>query len=444
MDIRSRYSVLEVLGGSGTVYAAVDRISFQKRVIKILALPDYQKELHYLRMLQPYEVPRLLDAYAWKDGGMIVMQMEEGETLESRIRREGPLPEEEILSVSLKLCAILMKLQQLRPGVLHLDLKPSNVWIRTDGSVCLLDFGSAARFWPDGTVQEPYLGTYGYMDPAAGTISFLKADLDTYGFGRILSRMMSGYAGTGKKYHYSRELKKIAKRAVRRTGSGRRGRYSSAEKLMEHLKAAEKQFKGRGEHHPLHLLRLFMLMGWSAAFVIVFLLYVYDPRIGESVTDDQKERIAEAVCTAETELFYRLQYMELLQAKEDFSIPSQTLKKILWQQEISLQKAQEREEDPVILLENLKRLILLYVLRGDELGTYADERVLKLCGRGLDMLASVNMKEEEKWVREQEEYFLRTAITVLEGCADSDEEEELLEMYRNRMKLWEMEKREKK
>ncbi len=79
-------------------------------------------------------------------------------------------------------------------GVLHRDLKPANVMLRTDGSLCLIDFGLAKANELDAelTGTREIFGTPYYMSPEQGHAELIDARSDLYSLGVIFFEMLTG------------------------------------------------------------------------------------------------------------------------------------------------------------------------------------------------------------------------------------------------------------
>ncbi len=90
----------------------------------------------------------------------IVMAYVDGETLSTRLTREGPLDEKRSLALVLP---IVDGLEQVHAaGYLHRDIKPSNIVIGADGAPVLLDFGAARRALGDRTRSLTAVVSDGY------------------------------------------------------------------------------------------------------------------------------------------------------------------------------------------------------------------------------------------------------------------------------------------
>ena len=75
--------------------------------------------------------------------GYMVMEYEEGQALDARLRREEPFDEEALFDTFLPLLDGLSVVHEA--GFIHRDIKPANIFIRNDGSPVLLDFGAARQ-----------------------------------------------------------------------------------------------------------------------------------------------------------------------------------------------------------------------------------------------------------------------------------------------------------
>ncbi len=109
-------------------------------------------------------IVRVINFFRANETVYMVMQYERGKSLQEHILdQEKPLPEEFIRKVFTELCNGLREVHTQK--LLHLDIKPANIYIRTDGSPVLLDFGSARQTL---TLMQPNLPpsyTPGFASP---------------------------------------------------------------------------------------------------------------------------------------------------------------------------------------------------------------------------------------------------------------------------------------
>jgi len=182
------YEVLDELasGGMGVVYRARDRALDRLVAIKIIR-PDVataslrERFLREARVLATFSHPNIVPVHrAGEADGMAyyVMDFLHGETLAERLRR-GPLTTGEFRMLADHLLAALEVVHE--HGVVHRDVKPSNVFL-TAGRAVLSDFGISKPSSGDAgglTAPGHIVGTPGYMPPEqlAGSDVTVRTDL---------------------------------------------------------------------------------------------------------------------------------------------------------------------------------------------------------------------------------------------------------------------------
>lgn len=128
--------------------------------------------------------PRFLGM--WQEGERIFLMMEVvfGSSLETLLKRRGALTERQTARMGMELAAGLKYLHELPEPVLFRDVKPSNILIRQDGRIKLLDLGCVCRL---GERTQSLAGTPGYGAPEQFEAGHaLTAACDVYGLGRTL------------------------------------------------------------------------------------------------------------------------------------------------------------------------------------------------------------------------------------------------------------------
>jgi eukaryotic-like serine/threonine-protein kinase len=177
--IGGRYVVLAELGrgGMGVVWRAEDRVMGRYVAVKELHLPsglgEQERRLFRERLLREARTagrlnhPGIVTVYdVIADGGVdhIVMELIEARTLADVVAASGPLDERTGVSVTQQLLDALGAAHD--SGVVHRDVKPSNVMVGAKGRVKLTDFGIAqAAEDPRLTTTGSLVGSPGYMAP---------------------------------------------------------------------------------------------------------------------------------------------------------------------------------------------------------------------------------------------------------------------------------------
>jgi hypothetical protein len=206
--IGGRYVVLAELGrgGMGIVWRAEDRVMGRQVAVKELhlpaGLPAEERRLFHERLLREARTAgRLSDAGivtvhdVVTDGGVdhIVMELVDAPTLADVVARSGPLDEQTALSVAGQLVSALRAAHD--NGVVHRDVKPSNVLMRADGRVKLTDFGIAqAADDPRLTTTGSIVGSPAYLSPERLDGQPATAASDMWALGSTLHHALTGRA----------------------------------------------------------------------------------------------------------------------------------------------------------------------------------------------------------------------------------------------------------
>jgi formylglycine-generating enzyme required for sulfatase activity len=130
-------------------------------------------------------VVKVLRCFEARNTAYLQMPFYRGEALHSLLQSSGTLNEEEALALARPLLGALEYLHQR--GVLHLDIKPANIYVTEEGVPILLDFGSATP------VTGKNLGSEGYAAPEQSGGRHTGPVTDIYGLAATLYRCISGH-----------------------------------------------------------------------------------------------------------------------------------------------------------------------------------------------------------------------------------------------------------
>lgn len=191
-----RYKCIKKIGqgGMSSVFLCVDNNIHKKWAVKIIPCKKTEhfsvgSEIALLKSLDYYMFPRITDAFFKDDCIGIVTDYIEGETLDSYLKREGPLPINTALRYFEELLLSLDYLHSQNPGILYLDMKPDNIMIRPDGEIRLIDFGIAGSILLKGRSY----GTIGYSPPEQYvTGQTLTEKTDIFALAMTLYSMLTG------------------------------------------------------------------------------------------------------------------------------------------------------------------------------------------------------------------------------------------------------------
>lgn len=197
------YRLVEQLGqgGMATVFKAyhpaLDRYVAIKALHPALTgeqnfLLRFQREAQVVARLEHPNIVPIYDYSEHEGRPYLVMKFIEGETLKARLKR-GPLDKTELANVVDSVGAALSYAHT--QGVLHRDVKPSNVLLASDGRIYLADFGLArmAEAGESTISSDVMLGTPQYISPeqASGRRD-LDNGTDIYSFGILLYELLVG------------------------------------------------------------------------------------------------------------------------------------------------------------------------------------------------------------------------------------------------------------
>lgn len=127
------------------------------------------------------------------------MEFVEGETLEARVRRTGPLDVPTTLAIARQVAAALGAAEER--GLVHRDLKPANLMINADGTVKVINFGVAKALaeTPDARLltQGGFVGTPAFASPEQFSGAPVDVRSDIYSLGATLWYLLTGHLPFG-------------------------------------------------------------------------------------------------------------------------------------------------------------------------------------------------------------------------------------------------------
>jgi len=188
-------------GGMGTVYLASREIDRQPVAIKILApflaadadvVTRFAREVRAASRVRNPNVIRVLGSSEQEGVHFSVMEYIDGENLADLLKREGRLSLGHAAFIAREVARGLAALHA--EGIIHRDVKPSNILIGRYGSVKITDFGIARDIYELQRLTAPgdLLGTFGFAAPEQMERSEGDARADLYSLGATLHCMLSG------------------------------------------------------------------------------------------------------------------------------------------------------------------------------------------------------------------------------------------------------------
>lgn len=167
-----QYQILKTIGqgGMGTTYLAWDRqkLSVLKEMNADMAeIPKaqelFEREAKILQSLHHRGIPEYYDFFVEAQRKYLAMELIHGLDLERYVLDRGSVSLAQALDWTIQLCDILGYIHAAQPPLIHRDVKPANLLIRTiDRQIFLLDFGAVKEI---GTLGGTKIGAPDYMAP---------------------------------------------------------------------------------------------------------------------------------------------------------------------------------------------------------------------------------------------------------------------------------------
>ena len=205
--VRSRYRLDRVLGegGMGITYAATDLQTGDRVAIKALSfrrmkdwkvLELFEREANVLAHLDHPAIPRYLDYFQIDHDDdrdfYIVQELVEGRSLAQSVDDGWHGNEAEIKKITEQVLEVLIYLHELKPPVIHRDIKPQNIILQPNKKIALVDFGAVQDTYRNTQVgSSTVVGTYGYMPPEQFRGKSVAAT-DLYALGATILFLLTG------------------------------------------------------------------------------------------------------------------------------------------------------------------------------------------------------------------------------------------------------------
>jgi len=186
-------------GGISHLFLAHHVYLKTKVVLKVLR-PDFPQssaniffqEAKTLAQMQHNGVVRIIDASVADGFAYIILECLEGQNLRHLTEDMGVMPPRRVLDMLEEVGKVLQRQEQL--GIVHCDIKPSNIWAQSDGSFRVIDYGIAQGIQDNDDLPSTPLKTYTPAYASPEQLADLNIDhrSDIYSLGLIAWEMVTG------------------------------------------------------------------------------------------------------------------------------------------------------------------------------------------------------------------------------------------------------------
>ena len=201
--IADRYDLEREIGrgGMGAVWLGRDTVLGRDVALKRIGLmpgaasPDLQRAEREARLAARLNHPHVVavfDLIEDQDETWLVMEYVEGITLSAFVKRDGALTPDEAAPLVRQAADALAAAHEA--GIVHRDVKPSNMLVTPDGEVKLTDFG-IARAEADASLTRTGLvtGSPAYLAPEVASGSTATEAADVWSLGATLYHLLAGH-----------------------------------------------------------------------------------------------------------------------------------------------------------------------------------------------------------------------------------------------------------
>lgn len=198
--VGDKYKILNVIGrgGMSIVYIAINEKVNKTWAIKEVRNDGFMEslkkqeglliEINTLKKLHHPYLPSIVDIIEEKNSLLIVMDYIEGQSLQQLLQEQGAQKESDVIKWAKQICDVLIYLHLQQPPIIYRDMKPSNIMIKPDGNITVIDFGTVKNY--ENHIGETVgIGTIGYAAPEqyiGNTIGRTDERTDIYGLGMTL------------------------------------------------------------------------------------------------------------------------------------------------------------------------------------------------------------------------------------------------------------------
>ena len=315
--VDGKYKILSKVGqgGMSVVYMAINEKANKTWAVKEVrkdGVLDFEAvkqglvaETDILKKLSHPNLPSIIDVIDNDDSFIIIMDYIQGNSLNKALKEYVAQPQEYVIEWAKQLCDVLGYLHSRKPPIIYRDMKPSNIMLKPDGNVTLIDFGTAREFKEKNLADTTCLGTVGYAAPEQfGGMGQTDARTDIYCLGATLYHLVTGCNPSEPPYEMKpiREINPSLSSGLERiilkcTQRNPEDRYQSAAELMyalDHYEEIDDKYRKKQKKK---LLSFILTLSMAVIFAVGGL--TFNIVASNKATDTYQNLISEAAKTSD-------------------------------------------------------------------------------------------------------------------------------------------------
>ncbi len=315
-EVRETYEIREKLGegGGGIIFKGYHKRLRKDVVFKQIKNPNVSinhHEVDILKDLTNSYLPKVYDFLEITENGRTeyytVMDYIEGSSLADLLKQGQTFKEEQIIIWGIQLANALSYLHKQKPPIIHCDVKPSNIILRPDGDVCLIDFNIAFNL--NSSAVMGY--SKGYASPEQiraiqarrsgsmlSSIETIDAKTDIYGLGATLYHLITLQKPTENpdlallEKKASMELALIVEKCLKPRKEDRFNSARDVQKALYNIASGENVYRKMVKHHQKVRRGILVSLGLSVLLLCVSVFLIFREGNNEYNTYVEQERAA--------------------------------------------------------------------------------------------------------------------------------------------------------
>lgn len=229
-NLKNEYTEIEIL--SNTAVNKLTVYEHNKSKNRLVLIRSLNRNDDVFRILKSKDtkglLPMIYEVASEDDALFVLEEYIEGESLFDKFK-SSDIPKEDIKNILISICDGMSILHNLK--IVHRDIKPNNIMVRNDGTICIVDLSIAKIMNETGNNDTINLGTIGYAAPEQFGFSQSLPATDIYAFGVLANQLVLGVHPTTEvpKGKLGRIIKKCTSTQIS-------NRYQNTDELKKSLK----------------------------------------------------------------------------------------------------------------------------------------------------------------------------------------------------------------